>query len=211
MAKKKIILPTAKGHTPELPPNPEEKDDSTHTKDEAIKKPESTGNVKQLLNKQVAHEFANAALYRNMAFWCENKGYIQTAKFFAKHAFEEERHGMEFANFMAQKAIEIEHIAPEDVPTDYDTLEDLLRAALKREYDTTRLIKTIYKEASAMACPAEVIAHKYLMEQTEEEQLFTSLLNLYNLAEENKYDFEAAVMDLKDKKHKWKVGDMKTE
>jgi ferritin len=171
----------------------------------------TSSTIKDLLHKQVGHEFANAMLYRNMAFWCENNGYVQTGKFFAKHAFEEERHGMDFANYMLGKGVELEHVSPEDVVTDYEDLGELLDAALKREYETTALIQKLFKVAVEKADTAEVIAHKYLMEQTEEEQLFLSLVNLYKLAQGNKFDFETAVMDLKNKHSKYKLGTLKSE
>jgi len=167
--------------------------------------------VKALLQRQVNHELSNEALYTSMAIWCENKGFTQTAKFFGRHAFEERRHGMDFINFMAQRGFKIKTPEIEFIPADYEDLEELIEAAVKREYETTAKIQEIQVAAGKIGCPAITITSQYLREQVEEEQLFNSLLALYKLAGENKFDFESAVLDLKDKKTKWKVGALKTE
>ena len=167
--------------------------------------------IKALLQRQVNHELSNEALYTSMAIWCENKGFTQTAKFFGRHAFEERRHGMDFVNFMARRGFKVETPHIEHIPADYADLGELIEAAVKREYETTAMIQEIQVAAGKIGCPAITIAAKYLNEQVEEEQLFNSLLALYKLAGENKFDFESAVLDLKDKKTKWKIGELKTK
>jgi ferritin len=162
--------------------------------------------IKKLLCRQINHEFDNERLYLSIAIWCENHGYTQTAKFFADHSYEEKKHGMDFINFMAQKGMKIPVPKPNEVQTEFEGLEEALKAALKREYETTAFIQEIYVAAAEIGHPAVMLAHEYLEEQVEEEQLFQSLLALYKLAGPNLYNFESSVMELKTKKGKWKVG-----
>ena len=165
--------------------------------------------LSELLNRQVSHEFSNEMLYLNMAIWAENQGYTETAKFFYLHTEEEKRHGTDFINFMHSKGTKIKPVVIENFDYYWEDMGDMLKAALKREYETTAFIQEIFVEASKIGHPAVHIAQHYLMEQTEEEQLFLSLVNLYKTANGNKYDFELAVLDLKKKHPKFKFGDLK--
>ena len=166
--------------------------------------------VKELLDRQVDHEFSNERLYIAMAVWAENHGYVQTAKFFSKHSFEEKRHGMDFVNFMAKKGMKTHAPRNAEIQYEFEDMEAMLKAALKREFETTAFIQELYTEAEKVGHPAVVIAHHYLNEQIEEEQLFGSLYNLYKVADGSKFDFESSVMELKTRKHYFKIGDLKT-
>ena len=165
--------------------------------------------ISGLLNRQVSHEFSNEMLYLNMAMWAENNGYTETAKFFYRHTEEEKRHGTDFVNFMHQKGTKVKPVVIDNFDYYWEDMGGMLKAALKREYETTAFIQEIFVEASKVGHPAVHIAQHYLMEQTEEEQLFLSLVNLFKTANGNRYDFELAVLDLKKKHPKFKFGDLK--
>ena len=159
--------------------------------------------LEKLLQEQICHEFNNEKLYLIMSIWCENKGYVNTAKFFNFRSLEERAHGMDFINYLSKQKIQIN--PPCDLPINnkFDDLKSLLIAALKQEKLTTDKIKEIHKEALKTSDLALTIAGKYLREQLEEEQLFASLINLYNLCDGSKFDFETMVLSIKDK---YKIG-----
>jgi len=166
----------------------------------------SGSGISKLLQKQVNHEFDNEKLYLTMAFWCDYNGYPETAAFFSEHSLEERKHGMDFVNHMLSRHIKVSAIELEsESEDDFKDLEDILKAALKREIETTKLIKKLHSEALTSSDLALTIASKYLLEQLEEEQLFTSILNLYKLCDGNQIDFEMTISKIKEK-DRYKLG-----
>jgi len=163
----------------------------------------------ELLQKQVTHEFDNERLYQAMSLWSANHGYYETAKFYNAHMGEERRHGMDFVNFMVEQGMKVEAPAPKTQPSDFDCMGDLIMQSMEREKETTRMIEEIHSEALKPGNGAALtIAGKYLAEQVEEEQLFRSLANLFMMANGSRMDFEMEVMKLKDKKPKYKIGNL---
>ncbi len=161
--------------------------------------------INDLLQNQVCHEFDNERLYISMALWCSEKGYTETAKFFSKHSLEERRHGMDFVNFMVIRKINVQPPCETKVQREFDNMKSLLDAALAREKETSSMIREIHKEALKTSDLALTIAGKYLHEQVEEEQLFMSLINLYDLCGGSKIDFEMTVNKIKHN-GKYKIG-----
>ncbi len=167
--------------------------------------PKENLSLNDLLQNQVCHEFDNERLYLSMALWCEENGYIETAAFFSGHSLEERQHGMDFINFMLKMKIRVEPPCPREVQRDFDDMKHLLEESVKREKETSKMISEIHKEAMKTNNLAITIANKYLQEQVEEEQLFESLLNLNNLCNGSKIDFEMEVSKIK-AKDKYKIG-----
>lgn len=161
--------------------------------------------IKALLQKQVDHEFDNERLYLSMSLWCEDKGYIQTAKFFSEHSLEERDHGMGFINFMLKKGMRVETPYTTGVPREFDDLKDVLVQSVTREKETSEMIAELYKVSIEHNSLASTVAKHYLDEQVEEEQLFVSLLNLYRLCNGSKIDFEMEVNSIK-KSGKYSIG-----
>lgn len=168
-------------------------------------KEEGNSSIKELLQKQVCHEFGNERLYISMSLWCEEKGYIETAKFFSEHSLEERKHGMDFINYMNKRKMTVKPPCDQEIEREFENLEVLLKTALKQEIKTSNMIKELHQEALKTSDMALTIASKYLCEQVEEEQLFISLINLFNLCEGTKIDFEMEVNLIK-KKDKYKIG-----
>jgi ferritin len=173
------------------------KEDETHIS--------TKSDLQDLLQKQVCHEFDNERLYLAMALWCEEHGYTDTASFFSKHTYEERRHGMDFINFMSKQKMRVEAPCAKEVQRDYNDLKSLLEAAMQRERETSAMISNLHKEALKTHHLALTITGKYLQEQVEEEQLFESLLNLYDVCVGSKIDFEMGVNKIKDE-NKYKLG-----
>jgi len=158
-----------------------------------------------LLQRQVEHEFDNERLYMAMAIWCDQHDYQETAKFFSKHTLEERKHALDFLNFMLSQKMDAKAPSPGKVQTEFEDMKSLLKAALDREKETSKMIGEIHTSALKGGDLALTIAGKYLNEQVEEEQLFTAILKLYDTSAGNKADFEMMVMDIK-KHNKFKPG-----
>lgn len=194
MSKKKVTFKHG-GSSPDVVLNlddkkkePDHSETVTHTHDE----------MQELLQRQVDHEFGNERLYLSMAFWCEENGYVETAKFFSKHSKEERKHGMDFVNHMNNRKIPVMPPKEESRKRDFTCLCDVLESAIKQELKTTKFIKEIYENAAKTADLAIVIATKYLKEQLEEEQLFNSIMNLRKLAGDSIIDFEMEISKIKE-------------
>lgn len=172
-----------------------------------IKIGSKSSKIKELLQRQVCHEFENERLYISMSLWCEENGYTETALFFSNHSIEERDHGMDFINYMAKRKMRIEPPCDVKIQRDFDDMKSLLNAALAQEFKTTTMIKEIHQEALKTSDLAITIASEYLHEQLEEEQLFTSVINLYNLCNGSKIDFEMVINKIKDK-NKYKLGSL---
>ncbi len=162
-------------------------------------------NIKDLLQKQVCHEFDNERLYFAMALWADYNGYTQLAKFYNKHKQEERRHGMDFVNHMLGRHMKVMPPCEHEQPENFEDIGDVIKQSIKREIETTEMIGELYAEALKTNDMALTIASKYLSEQHEEEQLFVSLYNLWKKCNGNIIDFEMEVGQLKET-GKYKIG-----
>ena len=171
------------------------------------KNKEETSTLQQLIQKQIVHEFENERLYLSMAIWCESKGFVETAKFFSIHALEERRHGMDFINAMLKLRLTVETPYTTDIKRNFEDLKDVLVQALKREELTSKMILKVHSEALEETSLLLEVTGKYIKEQVEEEELFRSVLNLYNISAGNKLDFEMAIGGIKSC-GKYKIGSL---
>lgn len=146
----------------------------------------------ELLQEQVEHEFFAERLYLSIAVWLDNAGYPETAKFFSHHAGEEKEHAMDFVNFILKRGEKVTIPGTKDPPNDFDDAGSTLRSSVDHEKFITQKIADIFamalEEGDVMAME---IAMRYSKEQIEEEQLFMSLLKLYELEDKISIDMEA--------------------
>lgn len=147
--------------------------------------------------EQIVHEFQNEKLYLSMAIWLAKNGYNQTAEFFSTHALEERKHGMDFINAMLKQSFDVETPEPPAVEKEFKDLKDLLEKALKRELKTSKLIAELHALALKENSILMQISGAYIKEQVEEEQLFQSILNLYDVCEGSKFNFESSISTIK--------------
>jgi ferritin len=163
--------------------------------------------VLELMQRQVDHEFENERLYLSMSIWLHSNGFIQTAKFFSRHSVEERGHGMDFINAMLKQKVAIKTPYTTDIERDFTDVRSLLVIAVEQEEKTSKMILELHKKAIEENSLFSEVSTKYVEEQMEETQLFNSLLNLYDLCDGSKIDFELEVLALKDSKNnKYKMG-----
>lgn len=167
------------------------------TEPKEVKKSIIRAKVLELLQEQIKHELFAERLYYSMATWCDYKGFPQTAKFFSTHAHEEHEHAMSFVNFIQQRG---EHaLFPDtELPTQqFDDMMDVVDTALQHEYFITERISNLFETALQEKDFVSLQqARKYLDEQIEEEQLFTSLKRWLEVNETPGPDWEIEVMNI---------------
>lgn len=154
-----------------------------------------------LLQEQIKHELFAERLYYSIASWCDWKGYPQAGKFFSTHAGEEHGHAMKFVNFIQQRGEQALFPDTELPLQKFESMREVIDAALDHEYFITDRIQNIYAAAlEEKDFLALQLASDLLKEQIEEEQLFLSLSKWLDINEDKVGpDFEIEVMHIHDK------------
>jgi len=165
--------------------------------------------LEALMQKQIAHEFENARLYLAMGLWCHKHDLTETAKFFSGHALEERQHGMDFLNSMLVQGMDVKTPSTPTMYEDYEDLEELLKAAVDREILTSKMIGKLHHLAIKEGSIASDVTQKYMKEQYEEEQLFKSILSLYELHKhkDSLASFDSQMKEIK-ASGKFKIGEL---
>ena len=161
------------------------------------KKTDTTKSSCALVDKQIDHEFFNERLYISMAAWCDANGFPETASFFSEHSLEEREHAFDFINHKLKQGMKPHISGTKQPPVDFRDMTDVLTQALEQEYLTNEMIQNLFDVGTKEKTFLIPIAQKYLDEQLEETQLFTSLLKLWETCNFSKIDFELEVMKLR--------------
>jgi len=145
-----------------------------------------TQEVEEALNYQVANELHAAYKYLAMGAWFSNKGLDGFGIWFKRQAFEEIRHAEKVFDFLI-KSGSTTSLLP-DVPSPAFQAEkaiEVVGMALEHEklitkqwYEIMELVSTSGNYAAKRLC------QDFLNEQMEEEDLFVSLFQKTNLADE---------------------------
>ena len=140
--------------------------------------------LNELMNKQIVEELRSAYIYLGMSAWAQDKGLKGLANFMKTHAEKEEyKHANKFANYIQETGGKIEYGTLESVSTDYENVEELLKAAIKHEEYITNKIKELMDLAQAKnEYYAYDLLNWFIQEQIEEENLFTDLYNDFLLS-----------------------------
>ncbi len=140
--------------------------------------------LNELMNKQIVEELQSAYIYLGMAAWATEQGLKGLANFMKIHAEKEEyKHAMKFANYILETGGKVKFGTIENVSTNYENAEELLKAAIKHEEYITNKIKELMNLAqSKNEYYAYDLLNWFIQEQIEEENLFTDLYNDFLLS-----------------------------
>ena len=153
--------------------------------------------VEAKLQSSIKVEYDSAAIYEGMSAWLDSKGFNNTSKWFKTHANEERKHGSWVITFLEDKNV-MPLIPPVDAPDySWQSLKDVLEGAYKHEEKVT----TNWNEAATIALKyadhdGYQFALKMLSEQREEIDLFSTLIDKYNLSEggpQSDYTFDRGI------------------
>ena len=150
----------------------------------------------ELLNYRVEQEQLSSRIYEQMSMFLGNKGYVNTAKLYAKYASEELGHAEWAKTYLLSYNIEPE-LHPLPAPsTEYSTLQEVLDLTLEHEMDITKQCNELARIAQEMAYfTCFDLALKYCREQVEEIDKAYTLKDMYALSN-NDLLFDHAVEDL---------------
>lgn len=139
---------------------------------------ELSGLVLDLLQRQVTHERANAALYLQASLNCEAAALFGFSKMFREQSKEEEGHRDKMARYIIDKNENVElDVVPIPGLLGSETVIELLEASLRREMETTANISNIYWTAfNANDAMTAEFMHWFLHEQIEEERKFVDMI-----------------------------------
>ena len=145
-----------------------------------------SANVIKLLNDQMNLEFYSSNLYLQMSAWCEQQGFEGAAKFLSAHAAEEMQHMRKLFTYLNETG-SLAIISAIDAPShEYKSLKDVIEITYKHEkLITSKINELVGKTFEEKDYSAFNFLQWYVAEQHEEEKLFSSIIDKFNLVGED--------------------------
>jgi len=134
------------------------------------------------LNKQINLEFFSSNLYLQMSAWAEHKGLNGSALFLKAHAAEEQQHMEKLFNYLLETG-DLPLLGSIEAPNHkYESLEQMFVEILEHEKLVTREINKLVEAAfEEKDFSTFNFLQWYVAEQHEEENLFNSILDKFNV------------------------------
>ena len=146
-----------------------------------------TTDMAKAINDQISYEASSANAYIAIGSWCERIGYDGSAAFFFEQAVEENGHMLKFIHYL--NSVEAEAMIPaiEKPPSSFESLESTFQFGLKGEQTVT---KAIYDLVDMTEKEKDRSTYSFLqwfiIEQIEEETLFQTILQKFDLLGKDK-------------------------
>lgn len=138
--------------------------------------------VTKKLNEQINLEFYSSNLYLQMSAWCSQQGFEGAAKFLRTHADEEMQHMQKLFQYLNDTGIMPvlgELKAPK---AEYTSLKEIFELTLEHEKLITEKINKLVEVTFECGDQSSFnFLQWYVAEQHEEEKLFNSILDKFNL------------------------------
>jgi ferritin len=139
------------------------------------------------INDQISYEASSANAYIAIGSWCERTGYDGSASFFFEQAVEENEHMLKFIHYLNSVGAEAIIPAIEKPPSNFESLESAFQYGLKGEQTVT---KAIYDLVDMTEKEKDRSTYSFLqwfiIEQIEEETLFQTILQKFELLGKDK-------------------------
>ncbi|MDO5696081.1 MAG: ferritin [Eubacteriales bacterium] len=136
-------------------------------------------NMETALNEQINREYESAYIYKAMAQYFAQKNLNGFRHFFAEQAKEELEHGQKMIDYMNEQGANVVLTAIATPKADYDNTIEVFETALKHEKMVTGHINKLMRLAKDEHDYAtEIFLGWFVTEQVEEEDSFTSLVDL---------------------------------
>jgi ferritin len=134
------------------------------------------------INDQISYEASSANAYAAIGSWCERTGFDGSAAFFFEQSTEENGHMLKFIHYLNGTGAEAVIPAIEKPPGNFDSLESTFQFGLKSEQAVT---KSIYDLVDMTEKEKDRSTYSFLQwfisEQIEEETLFQTILQKFDL------------------------------
>jgi ferritin len=138
--------------------------------------------IAKAINDQVSYEASSSLTYVAIGSWCERTGYDGSAAFFFEQANEENTHMLKFIHYLNNAGAEAIIPAIEKPQDKFDSLESTFQAGLKSEQNVTKLINNLVDMAEKEKDRATYSFLQWFVgEQTEEETLFQTILQKFEI------------------------------
>lgn len=139
------------------------------------------------INEQISHEAYSGNAYVSIGSWCERVGYDGSATFFFEQSKEENTHMLKFIHYLNNAGYEALIPAVEKPPGSFESLQAAFKFGLESERKVTREIYDLVDLASR---EKDYSTYSFLQwfvtEQTEEETLFQTILQKFELLGQDK-------------------------
>ncbi|OZN25736.1 ferritin [Actinobacillus seminis] len=138
--------------------------------------------IMKKLNEQINLEFYSSNVYLQMSAWCANKGFEGAAAFLLRHADEEMAHMQKLFAYINETG-GMPLLGKIEAPKhNYASLKEVFEITLEHEkYVTSKineLVEVTFAHKDHSTCN---FLQWYVAEQHEEEKLFNSILDKFNL------------------------------
>lgn len=141
-----------------------------------------TKKVEEALNHQIAYEAYASSSYLSMASWCEVQGLRGATAFFYAQSAEERVHMLKIIRYINIAGGHALIPAVKEPANAYKSLKDVVETSLHQEQDVTKQInKLVELSFEAKDFATHHFLQWYVAEQLEEENLFTTILNIIKL------------------------------
>ena len=145
-----------------------------------------SSNVIKLLNDQMNLEFYSSNLYLQMSAWCEQNGFEGAAKFLSAHAAEEMQHMRKLFTYLNETGALAVITAIEAPSHEYKSLKEIIELTYEHEKLITSKINELVEVTFANKDYSTFnFLQWYVAEQHEEEKLFNSIIDKFNLVGED--------------------------
>jgi len=145
--------------------------------------------VADALNNQISAELNASYIYLSMAAWFDNIGLPGFAQWFRGHSTEETEHGMRIYDFLVRRDARVALQGIAAPQADYANAKAVLEAALAHEQTVTAQINALFELAQAeKEFSTQNMLQWFIEEQTEEEDLFRTVLDQVDAAGDNRWN-----------------------
>ncbi|MGV6989292.1 non-heme ferritin [Testudinibacter sp. P80/BLE/0925] len=134
------------------------------------------------LNEQINLEFYSSNLYLQMSAWCSQKGFEGAAQFLLRHADEEMQHMQKLFQYLNDTGI-MPVLGELDAPqAEFSSLKEVFELTLEHEKFITKKINKLVEVTFECGDQSSFnFLQWYVAEQHEEEKLFNSIIDKFNL------------------------------
>ena len=145
-----------------------------------------SNNVIKLLNDQMNLEFYSSNLYLQMSAWCEQQGFEGAAKFLSAHAAEEMQHMRKLFTYLNETGALAVITQIDEPPHQFKSLKEVLELTYQHEkLITSKINELVGRTFEEKDYSAFNFLQWYVAEQHEEEKLFNSIIDKFNLLGED--------------------------
>ncbi|GAA4544640.1 ferritin [Pseudonocardia xishanensis] len=144
-----------------------------------------------LLRDQIRSEYTASQQYTAVAVWLDDQDLPQLAAHFYAQALEERNHAMSMVQYLLDTDVKPVIPGIDDVVNEFETVEDVVRLALRQEKAVTEQITALARTARDEGdYLGEQFMQWFLKEQVEEVASMSTLLTVVHRAGDNLFHIE---------------------